>query len=36
MTPVSPANKFGVDMEFIFRRRSIIYIMNRGPTIPID
>jgi len=37
MTPVSPANKFGADMEFIFRRRSIIYITNnRGPTIPID
>jgi hypothetical protein len=34
---MSPANKFGADMEFIFRRRSITYIMNnRGPTIPIN
>jgi hypothetical protein len=37
MTPVSPANKFGAEMVFIFRGRSIIYIMNnRGPKIPID
>jgi len=36
MKPVTPANKFGADMEFIFRR-SIIHIMNNGgPTIPID
>jgi hypothetical protein len=36
MTPVTPANKFGADMEFIFRR-SIIYIVNNGgPAVPID